>query len=98
MPTMCGGRPPTERSASSRAAPIDPEERLTSSAGIRALVGRKRADRLQHVSGAGENDLLQHRRVRHRAIKRSYALDWRVEVFEQLFGNARGDFRAESAS
>ena len=61
------------------------------------LVRRKRLDRLQHVGGSRQDGFLEHRRVGDRAVERRDALDRRVEVFEQLLRDARGDLRAEAA-
>src|SRR4051794_35314142 len=98
MPTMCGGSPPTARKTSTRAvADGQVASSQKKSTVKRTLVRRKRADRLQHVGGAGKDDFFQHRCVCHRTIERGYALDRRVEVLEQFFGNARGDLRTETA-
>ena len=57
----------------------------------------ERADRLQDVGGARQDHFFEHRRVGDRAVERGHALHRRVEVLEQLLGDARGDLGAEAA-
>ena len=54
-------------------------------------------DRLQDVARARQDPLLEDRGIGDRAIERRDALHRRVEVVEQLVGDARGDLGAEAA-
>src|SRR5712692_6408782 len=61
------------------------------------LVLRSLADGGQHVRRLGQDGFLEVRSVCNGYIERTDPPDRRVEMPEQLAGDARGDFRAESA-
>src|SRR6478609_9799776 len=101
---MCGGSALTDLRTSTapgetRTAAWNPraavvEHQRTSST---ALVGRKLFDCRQNIRCLWQYFFFEIRAVRHRAVHRRHALDWRVEVFEQLLADACRDLRAEAA-
>ena len=62
-----------------------------------ASVAREVLDGLQHVRRLRQDDLFEIRAVGDRGVERGDAADRRVEVFEQLVGDARRQLGAEAA-
>src|SRR5687768_8370337 len=109
-PTMAGGMAPTERRTStrsaadvpaSRPAPTKKSTRATFRApqreARRRLIRREIADGVENIRRARQDRFLENRRVGHRTIERGHAFDRRVEILEQLVGDARRDLGAEAA-
>src|SRR4051794_32166117 len=60
------------------------------------LVSVQLRDGAVHVFDLGEYSVFELRSVGDEGVERGDAPDGRVEVFEQLFGDARGQLRAEA--
>src|SRR5687767_13210290 len=60
-------------------------------------VPRRVLDRFQDVGRLRQDHFLEVRTVRNRRVERGDALDWGVQVFEQLFANPRSELGAKAA-
>src|SRR5262252_691341 len=94
---MCAGSPPVERRTNTRGAGDCAAISATVETATAILISHDLLDRLQHVGGLREDFLLEIRMVRDGRVERRDAANRRVEVLEELVGDARGDLGAESA-
>src|SRR5262245_55655508 len=106
VPTRCGGRPPTERRTSIWIADVRTTTRkAAATVSARTLrVTRRLAlvlglclDRFQDVARAWQYLFLEDWSIGHGTIERGHALDWRIQVLEELIGDPCGDLGAEAA-
>src|SRR5687768_18610542 len=99
---MCGGRPPMDRMTSTSSAA---RASIANNAGARSTTARARvmsvrgegSNRFQDIGCAWQDHFFEHRRIGDRAVERRHAGDRRIEVFEQLLRDPRGNLGAEPA-